>query len=150
MESGAAVVETLPHPSMSADPNSPCHLECLKSAVELLEVLRAEAQVLRRFAGAELLTLVPKKEYLVSELEWKLASAKEAGAGSFTCSGALRDVLSEISQLNASNGVFIQKSLSYWHDLLSIFLPPSYGPSGKAAAERPQSPPKGTAFRRKV
>jgi len=150
MESSATAVETLPHAGALPDPDSPFHSECLDSATELLEVLQAEAQILRRFAAPELLALVPKKEYLVSELEWKLNSAREAGADSFTGSDSFRDLLSRINGLNASNGVFIKKSLSYWRNLLSILLPPGYGPSGGVAAVRPQSPPKGTAFRKKV
>jgi len=122
----------------------------MNTAIELLEVLRAEAQILRRFTGPELLALVPKKEYLASELEWKLKSAREAGTDSAKGSDSLRDILLQINRLNASNGVFIKKVLSYWRDLLSILLPPGYGPSGNRVAARPQSPPKGMAFRRKV
>jgi flagellar biosynthesis/type III secretory pathway chaperone len=150
MESGTATFQTPQHAGALPGPTCSSHSECLASARALLEVLREEAQILRRFAGAELLALVPKKEYLVSELEWKLKSAREAGADSLAGSDSLRDLFSEIGQLNASNGVFIKKSLSYWHDLLSVLLPPSYGPSGNVAAERPQSPPKGRSFRRKV
>ena len=101
------------------------------SALELLEVLREEAEILRRFAGAELLRLVPKKEYLVSELEWKLEAAREAGEGFLPASDSFKALLREISKLNTSNGVFIEKSLSYWQDLFSIFSPPGYGPAGK-------------------
>jgi len=150
MESGVAVVETLPHPGALPDVDSHFHSECLNSAMELLDVLEAEAQLLRRFAGPELLALVPKKEYLVSELEWKLKSAREAGADAFTGSASFRDLLGRISRLNTSNGVFIKKSLSYWRDLLSVLLPPGYGPGGSVASVRPQPTPKGMAFRRKV
>ena len=79
MESSPAVFESLSHPGVLPNQDSPFHSECLTTALELLEVLREEAEILRRFAGAELLALIPKKEYLVNELEWKLESARQAG-----------------------------------------------------------------------
>jgi hypothetical protein len=119
------------------------------TALELHEVLREEAEILRRFAGAELLRLVPRKEFLVSEMEWKLEAAKEAGAGPFTASDSFKLLLGEISTLNASNGAFIEKTLSYWQDLLSIFLPPSYGPAGKAGRS-PAGSLRGLTFEREI
>ncbi len=79
MVPATAVFDALSHPGALPDPNSPFNSECLPTALELLAVLREEAEILRRFAGAELLRLVPRKEYLVSELEWKLESAKKQG-----------------------------------------------------------------------
>jgi flagellar biosynthesis/type III secretory pathway chaperone len=149
MEPGVAVFENPLHPDALPDANSPFKSECLPTALELLAVLRQEAEILRRFAGAELLELVPKKEYLVCELEWKLKSADLAELGSIRASDSFKALLDEISKLNTSNGVFIEKSLSYWEDLLSIFMPPSYGPTGKAA-RRPPGSLKGMAFRREI
>jgi hypothetical protein len=149
MESSSAALEGHSRPGVSPDQTSPFQSECLATALDLLEVLRSEAEILRRFAGAELLRLVPKKEYLVSELEWKLQSAKEAGEGVLSASDSFKALLSEIIKLNTSNGVFIEKSLSYWRDFLSIFTPPSYGPSGKKA-RRPARPPKGRTFTREI
>ncbi len=77
MESSPSVFESF-RTRRIAGSDSPFQSECLATALELLEVLRKEAEILRRFAGAELLRLVPKKEYLVSELEWKLEAAREA------------------------------------------------------------------------
>ncbi len=128
------------------DQDSPFHSECLATALELLEVLREEAGILKRFAGAELLRLVPKKEYLVRELEWKLQSAKEAGKAFFRLRTPLRPCLREIDKLNTSNGVFIEKSISYWQDLLSVFLPQGYGPAGKKT-RRPARAPRGAYVR---
>jgi len=149
MESGTAVLETLSHPEVSQGANSPFKSECLPTALELLSVLRQEAEILGRFAGAELLELVPKKEYLVNELEWKLKSAGETQADLIRASGSLKVLLDEISKLNTSNGIFIQESLSYWQDFLSIFLPSSYGPTG-VAVKPPALAHKGTAFSREV
>ncbi len=149
MESSQTTAESFAHSDVLADRNSPFQSECLPTALELLEVLRNEAEILRRFAGAELLRLVPKKEYLVSELEWKLQAAKEEGEGFFPASDSFKALLGEIGTLNTSNGVFIEKSLSYWQDFLSIFSPPSYGPAGKKARRQPR-PPKGLTFAREI
>ena len=149
MESGLQTAESVAHQDVLATDNSPFHSECLPTALELLEVLRNEAEILKRFAGAELLKLVPKKEYLVTELEWKLQSAKEAGESFLTASDSFKALLSEISKLNTSNGVFIERSLSFWRDFLSIFSPPSYGPAGKKA-KRGARPPKGRTFAREI
>jgi flagellar biosynthesis/type III secretory pathway chaperone len=149
MESSPAVFESLSHTGVLPTEDSPFHSECLATALELLEVLREEAEILKRFAGAELLALIPKKEYLVNELEWKLESAKRAGEGSFTVPGSFKALLGEIVKLNTSNGVFIEKTLSYWQDFLAIFSPPSYGPAGKKA-RRPARPPKGLSFTREI
>ena len=136
MESSPAMSESPPHAGVLPDQNSPFQSECIATALELLEVLREEAGILRRFAGAELLRLVPRKEYLVSELEWKLKSAKEAGGGFHSASDSFKALLGEIDKLNTSNGVFIEKTLSYWQDFLSIFLPQGYGPAGKKPRRR--------------
>ena len=149
MESSPAMAESFAHRDVSADHNSPFQSDCLPTALELLEVLRNEAEILRRFAGAELLQLVPQKEYLVSELEWKLQSAREAGAGPFTASDSFKALLCEISKLNTSNGLFIEKSLSYWQDFFSIFSPPGYDPAGKKV-RRPARAPKGLTFAREI
>ena len=149
MEASPATTESFSHSNVFADRNSPFQSECLPTALELLDVLRNEAEILSRFAGAELLRLVPKKEYLVSELEWKLQSAKEEGEGSLPASDSFKALLGEIVKLNTSNGVFIEKTLSYWQDFLAIFSPPSYGPAGKKA-RRPTRPPKGITFTREV
>lgn len=149
MESSPLVFESLSHPGALPNQDSPFQSECLVTALELLEILREEAEILKRFAGAELLRLVPRKEFLVSEMEWKLQSAREAGEGSFTASESFKVLLGEISQLNASNGAFIEKTLSYWQDLLSIFLPPSYGPAGKTAMG-PARSLRGLSFQREI
>ena len=149
MESSQATAESFAHNDVLADLNSPFQSECLPTALDLLEILRNEAEILTRFAGSELLQLVPKKEYLVSELEWKLQSAKEEGEGSLPASDSFKALLGEIGKLNTSNGVFIEKSLSFWRDFLSIFSPPSYGPAGKKT-RRGVRPPKGVTFAREI
>lgn len=142
-------MESSPSVESFADHDSPFQSECLATALELHEVLRNEAEILRRFAGAELLQLVPKKEYLVTELEWKLEAAREATGSPFTVSDSFKTLLGEIGKLNASNGVFIERSLSYWQDFLSIFSPPSYGPANNKASRSARSP-RGATFKREV
>ena len=89
--------ESLSHPGVLPNQDSPFQSECLATALELLEILREEAEILRRFAGAELLRLFRRKEYLVSEMEWKLESARQAGEGLFTASDSFKVLLGEIS-----------------------------------------------------
>jgi flagellar biosynthesis/type III secretory pathway chaperone len=149
MESSTAMSESLLHAGALPDQDSPFHSECLATALELLEVLREEAGILKRFAGAELLRLVPKKEYLVRELEWKLQSAKDAGVGFLPVSDSFKALLREIEKLNTSNGAFIGKAISYWQDLLSVFLPQGYGPAGKKS-RRPARAPRGVTFEREI
>jgi flagellar biosynthesis/type III secretory pathway chaperone len=149
MESSPAILESPPHAGALPDPSSPFQSECLATALELLEVLREEAGILKRFKGAELLRLVPRKEYLVRELEWKLQSAKEAGEAFPPASDSYKALLREIDELNTTNGVFIEKTLSYWQDLLAIFLPQGYGPAGKKTASQAR-PPRGLAFAREI
>jgi hypothetical protein len=131
------------------DQISPLQSECLATAVELCAILRQEAEVLKRFAGPELMGLLPRKEYLVIELQGKLEALKETGTGPLKVSGPLKTILREIDKLNVANGVFIRESLSYWRGLLEIFFPPGYGPGGKAL-RCPALPPKGWALRREI
>ena len=147
MEAEAAAFEI--GPGFLPDPDSPFCSECLATALELLEVLKAEADALRRFSGAELLTLVPRKEYLVNELKWKLEAARESGRDAFSDSEPFKALIKEITALNTSNGLFIKKSLSYWQALLSVFAPPGYDQTGRFERRLPCSP-KGMAFRRKI
>ena len=149
MESSAAISESPSSSGFLPDQNSPFNSECLATALELLEVLREEAGILRQFVGTELLRLVPKKEFLVRELEWKLQSAKKAGKGIPSNSDSFRTLLLEIDRLNTSNGVFIKKALFYWQDLLSVLSPQSYGPTGKKAA-RPVCKRRGLSFEREI
>lgn len=149
MEASPATFESPLHAGALPDQDSPFHSECLATALELLEVLREEAGIIRRFKGAELLQLVPRKEYLVRELEWKLQSAKNAGKGLLPVSDSYKALLGEIDKLNTSNGVFMEKAISYWHDLFSIFSPQGYGPSGKKSMPQARAL-RGLAFEREI
>lgn len=149
MEPAVQASETLSPSGQPSCQNGCCDSEFVGTALELLEALRAEQQILRKFSGAELLALLPKKEYLVNELEWKLRAARETNADSFAVSDSFKALLAEISRLNASNGVFIERSLSYWRDLQSILSPPSYGRTGNEE-RRSVRPPRGLTFQREI
>ncbi len=149
MAPAAKQFETLFHSGQASCEDGCLDSEFLDTALELLESLRAEEKVLKRFSGAELLTILPKKEYLVNELEWKLRSARESKARSFAVSDAFKALLAEINRLNKANGVFIKRSLSYWRDLESILSPPGYGRTGRKGASY-VCPPRGLTFRREV
>lgn len=149
MEPAALSLETLSPSGAPSCENGCCDSEFLATALELLETLRAEEKILRRFSAPELLALLPKKEYLVNELGWKLRSARESKADSFTVSDSFKGILVQICKLNTSNGVFIKRSLFYWRDLESILLPSAYSRSGKKGAPFLR-PPSGLTFAQEI
>jgi flagellar biosynthesis/type III secretory pathway chaperone len=149
MESSQLSLETPLHDGPLPDQDSPFHSECLSTALELLEVLREESRIIRRFEGAELLRLIPRKEYLVRELEWKIQSTRDSGKGSVPVSESYKALLGEIDKLNTSNGVFIERAISYWRDLFSVLSPQCYGPTGKKKMHRTRSP-RGLTFEREI
>jgi hypothetical protein len=149
MESSPAILGSFSEAGVLPDPGSPFQSECLATALELLEVLKEEAGILRQFTGTELLRLVPRKEYLVRELEWKLQSTKEAGEGFLSAADSLKALFREIDELNTSNGVFIERTISYWEDFLSVLLPPGYGPGGEKTPCQGRSP-RGLTFKREI
>lgn len=123
--------------------------ECLSAARELHQVLKEEADILRRFAKADLLRLISRKELLINELGQKLECLKKADGRRVSISASLIDLLGKIDKLNRSNRFFIQRSLAHWQDLLSIFIPSGYRPSGRSS--KPGSAaPRGFAFSREV
>ena len=150
MESSPAITETDSHSKAQHNPNGgSTESECLATAIELRQLLQEEAEVLGRFAGAELLWLTPRKESLINELGWKLDSLKRAGVEPLLISAVLKSILEEIDQLNRSNGLFIQRSLTHWQDFLTIFSPPSYSPAGDGMRP-PVRMPRGRAFSREI
>jgi flagellar biosynthesis/type III secretory pathway chaperone len=137
------------HPGVPHTVNTQVESECISTAQELHLVLKEEADILRRFAKADLLRLISKKEFLINELGQKLQCLKDADGHVIPISGSLKDLLEKIDQLNRSNRFFIQRSLAYWQDFLSIFIPAGYGPSGGSPG--PGSPlPRGFSFSREV
>ncbi len=147
MEPAAKSFETFSRSGASAcDINEPCDPELLGAALELLETLKAEEQILRRFSAAELLSLLPRKEYLVNELGWKLRAAMGDGQ---SISNSFQPLLAEINRRNTANGVFIKQTLSYWRDLQAILMPAGYGRSGRLGPPSRQ-PPNGITFQREI
>ncbi len=147
METTPALPELNPDSRASLNHMSTAESDCLATALELQLLLKEEADILKRFAGSELLWLIPKKEMLVSELGQKLNMDK-AGGGSTMSSNQLKVLLGEIDELNRTNGLFILRTLSYWQDLLSIFSPQTYGPSRDGS--RPAPALRGHAFSREI
>jgi flagellar biosynthesis/type III secretory pathway chaperone len=135
----------LNHAGVTQSLNTEAESECLLAAQELHRVLQEEADILRRFAKADLLHVISKKEFLLNELGQKLQSLKDADEQAMSISGPLKDILKKIDQVNRSNRLFIQRSLGYWQDLLSIFIPSGYGRSRSGSAV-----PRGFAFSREV
>ena len=126
---------------------NPAEAECLTAARELHAVLKEESDVLKRFDGNELLGVIARKEYLICDLGSKLGLLSQTGA--LPVSKPLRALLGEIEKTNSENRFFIQKSLTHWQDLLSIFCPSVYGPAGEVPQPGPPSA-KGFAFSREI
>ncbi|MHC1725555.1 MAG: hypothetical protein AB9866_06020 [Syntrophobacteraceae bacterium] len=143
-----AVPELDPNPGASLNQADEAESECLTTARELRILLQDEAGILKRFAGSELLWLIPKKELLINELGQKL-NTRFSGQRSPSNADHLRSLLGEIDEMNRSNGLFILRTLSYWQDLLSIFSPRTYGPAGEGSRS-PAPAIRGRAFSREI
>jgi hypothetical protein len=137
------------HPGVPWSSMTNAETECISAARELLLALKEEADILRRFAKADLLRLISKKEFLINELGQKLQCLKNEDGQIIAISEPLKDLLKQIEQLNRSNQFFIQRSLAYWQDLLSIFIPTGYRPPG-GSTNTGSAAPKGFSFSREV
>lgn len=122
-------------------------VECIAAATELQTVLEEEAQLLKRFAGAELVRLLSRKEFSVRELSGRLADLKRAKGDGCKAGAPLRKMLAKIDRLNRANDIFIQGSLAHWRELLSLLRPAAYGPGAEKGLK---PPPKGLSFRREA
>ncbi len=123
--------------------------DCVAAALELQLILKEEADILKRFASNELLRLLPRKEFSIGELQRQLNVLKGADGTHAKLSDPLKNLLREIDAMNRSNRLFIERSLSHWQDLISVFSPPSYGPNldGTKSA---QPPARGLTFCREI
>ncbi len=149
MNSSPAIPESISHLNAGHDHVGSSESECLTTALELRELLEEEADVLKRFAGAELLWLVSRKESLINEMGWKINALKRQYGESLRISDTLKEVLGDIDRLNRSNGIFIERSLAHWEDFLTIFSPPSYKPGGDTT-RLPIPAQRGRAFCREI
>ena len=130
---------------ISGDPE----LECIGAARELQMVLEEESELLRRFAGAELVRLLSRKEFSIEDLFNKLEGLKASRGGKNAVTGPLREILEKIEAMNRSNRIFIQSSLSHWQDLLSLLCPTGYGPTAEMGKSGTPAP-KGLSFSREI
>ncbi len=149
MHPSPAIPESVSHLNSGQGNMDKSESECLATALELRDLLKEEADILSRFAGTELLWLTPRKESLINEMGWKLDSLRRSKGERFQVSTTLKEILSEIDQLNRSNGVFIQRSLAHWDDFLTVFSPPSYRPGGDTS-KPPIHAPRGRGFSREI
>lgn len=125
--------------------------DCLATAQQLHQVLKSEADILKRFAKADLLQLISRKESLINELGQQLECLKNADGQTLSLSEPLKDLLGKIDALNRSNSVFIQRSLAHWQDFLSVLIPSGYRPPGPGSGSGAHSAvPRGFAFSREV
>lgn len=136
-----------------------CLSDCLESARQLIEVLREEALVLKAFKGHDLLQLLPRKEFLVTEFAGQSERLKRLLPSDDSPDADIRDdrlclkaQVLEIRRLNAANRSFIHGALGYWEDLLTLCLAPHVTPAYSPAHSKPFSAlaPKGLSVRKEI
>ena len=122
--------ESLP-PEMHPGTLRECLSDCLESARQLIGVLHEEALILKAFKGHDLLHLLPRKEFLVTQFADQSERLKRLLPSDDTLDAGIRDdrlslkaQMLEIRRLNAANRSFIHGALEYWEDLLSLCLAP--------------------------
>lgn len=97
---------------------------------ELKETLKEEKQFLKKMDRTGLMNLLPRKLFLVDQIE------RAARLGSLNPKVLLeipgaKEVLTEIKALNETNRTFAEESLSLVKDFLSALLPKNYRQDGK-------------------
>lgn len=105
---------------------------CISLAEQLLTTAKDEASALKKFEVRPLLELLPGKEHLVNKLRDAITSLKEltrcnSGLKSEAKFLLLGDILQQIAEVNHSNHIFIEGTLSYYADFLDQFAPFNYG-----------------------
>lgn len=128
--------------------------ECIETAQNLSELLGQETAALKSFSGEDLMHLLPTKQILVNELQDRLETLRKAGLETASLDPSsprtqLRNLLRSIQEQNRTNEVFIQNTLGFWQDMLSLFFRSSYGP-GQDNATVKRAFSKGRTFRTEV
>lgn len=108
--------------------------ECQLKAEQLIQVLSAESEALKRFDSELLLKLVSQKEYSIRVLCDSIHAFRhcpspgedEANSRSLT---TLHALLADIKRLNDANREFIETSLSHYQSFLTMILPTVYDQS---------------------
>jgi hypothetical protein len=105
--------------------------ECQTRAEQLIGVLSAESEALKRFDSELLLKLISHKEYSISVLcdsihaFKRCSSTGEEDADSRSLL-TLKEMFAEIKRLNDANRVYIETSLSHYQSFLTTILPTVY------------------------
>ena len=109
---------------------------CLTAAELLTDLLEEERSILKAFDADRLLGLIPRKEFLVTDL-FRSLSLLEGGRGQGWDEGTkegvdrLRASLKNIERINGFNRVFVEHSLSHWQHLMTAMDLPGYGPGNQ-------------------
>jgi flagellar biosynthesis/type III secretory pathway chaperone len=124
-------------------------------AGQLEQLLRQEAETLRRFENQELLKILHRKESLIRELAAKMNALEEAKNGhTDTIRGpqylSLKTCLREIEKLNRSNRAFIEGSLSHYQHFIDCLCPSSYHPHHVNEPRQELAAFKGLTFRKEI
>ena len=162
MKNAGVPKDSIPAENMLTPENTRKVGSCIATSEALLDILRAEAEALKAFRKERLLELLSQKEAVTCELAQKIKEL-ESSLSSFERSGKaspnipestggilgnkgqgdsktvlLRELLGEIVKCNQRNHVFIQGSLGFWQDFLSLCIPGVYiSGHGKQATKQP-------------
>jgi len=97
---------------------------------ELKETLREEKQLLKKLDHKGLMNLLPRKLFLVDQIERAGQLGHLKPKALLEMPGA-KEVITEIKALNETNKIFAEESLSLVKDFLSVLLPKNYRQDGK-------------------
>ena len=124
-------------------------------AEQLEQLLRQEAETLRRFENQELLKILHRKESLILELAEKLNDFEKVKNGHRDMSRgpqylSLKNCLREIEKLNRSNRVFIEGALSHYEHFIDCLCPSCYHPRHVNEPRQELAAFKGLTFRKEI
>jgi flagellar biosynthesis/type III secretory pathway chaperone len=124
-------------------------------AEQLEQLLRQEAETLKRFENQELLRIVHRKQSLILELAEKLRDLEKAKNGHTDLSRgpqylSLKRCLREIEKLNSSNRVFIEGALSHYQHFIDCLCPSCYHPRHVNEPRQELAVFKGLTFRKEI
>jgi flagellar biosynthesis/type III secretory pathway chaperone len=107
-----------------------CTVEEIFSLLEELKLtLDEEKRLLKKMDRTGLMALLPRKLFLINQLEQASRDSK-LNTSLVNENAELKKTLSEIKNLNDTNRLFVEESLSLWNDFLSVLLPKQYRQDG--------------------
>ena len=104
----------------------------LSTVLELLRIVRKEAEILKSHTPEVLLELLPRKQTLIYKLAKQIRALGERNS---SVDESLRRYLREIYSTNERNRELLEQLLDYWGGLARVFASTIYGKEGIKAEE---------------